>query len=146
MKHFIFPLILVALVCAQTMAQSSSAKASIVAANQKFMDIFRKGTTGISECYAGDAELYPPNNDVIKGASPIGTFWKGAFDSGIKKVSLETGSADPAGDKIIETGHYTLSGADGMPIDSGKYIVIWQKEKGGWKLHRDIWNTSQAAK
>lgn len=26
--------------------------------------------------------------------------------------------------------------------DQGKYVVLWKKEKDGWKLHRDIWNTS----
>ena len=71
---------------------------------------------------------------------------KGAFDAGVKNVSLETVSADPAGDKIIETGRYKLSGADGTTIDAGKYIVVWKKEKGDWKLYRDIWNTSQSAK
>jgi hypothetical protein len=31
---------------------------------------------------------------------------------------------------------------DGKVLDKGKYIVIWKKEDGTWKLHRDIWTTS----
>jgi ketosteroid isomerase-like protein len=27
-------------------------------------------------------------------------------------------------------------------MDSGKYVVIWKREDGAWKLHRDIWTTS----
>ncbi|WP_240625732.1 YybH family protein [Spirosoma pollinicola] len=146
MKLTLLTLVLFALFSAQSLAQSNAAKASVVAANQKFMDIFSKGTTGISDLYATDAELYPPNGDVVKGNTAIGPVWKGAFDAGVKNVNLETVTADPAGDQIIETGRYKLSGADSSAIDSGKYIVIWKKEKGDWKLYRDIWNTSIAAK
>ena len=146
MKYTLLSLLTLALFSTQVRAQSSPVKASIVAANQKFMDVFSKGTTGIGDLYATDAELYPPNADVVKGNTAIGPIWKGAFDAGVKNVRLETVSADPAGDKIIETGRYKLSGADGTTIDAGKYIVVWKKEKGDWKLYRDIWNTSLAAK
>ena len=27
-------------------------------------------------------------------------------------------------------------------LDEGKYIVIWKREAGQWKLHRDILNRS----
>ncbi len=146
MKRTLFTITLAALFCGQAVAQSSPVKATIMAANQKFMDIFNKGTAGISDLYATDAELYPPNSDVVKGNTAIGPFWKGGFDAGIKTVSLETVTADAAGDQVIETGRYKLTAADGAAIDSGKYIVIWKKEKGDWKLYRDIWNTSMAAK
>lgn len=130
----------------QTITQSEETKTIIVAANKKFMEIFNKGTTGIADLYAAEAELYPPNGDVIKGNTAIEPMWKGAFDAGIKNVKLETITAEPAGDKVIETGRYNLSGADGSAIDSGKYIVIWKKENEDWKLYQDIWNTSLAAK
>ena len=29
--------------------------------------------------------------------------------------------------------------------DSGKYLVVWKNDGGSWKLHRDIWTTSQPA-
>ena len=110
------------------------------------MDVFRNGTVGITHLYTSDAELYPPHADVVKGNTSIEPVWKGAFEAGVKSVSLETVSADPAGDNVIETGRYTLSGADGQLVDIGKYIVVWKQEKGDWKLYLDIWNTNQAAK
>ena len=33
----------------------------------------------------------------------------------------------------------------GVVADRGKYIVIWKNEGGSWKLHKDIFNTSQPA-
>ena len=147
MKQSLLTFCLICMICACATAQLtlSDPKETIIAANKKFMEIFNKGTAGIIDLYATDAELYPPNSDALKGTA-IGTYWKGGFDMGIKNVKLETISADSAGDHIVETGKYTLAGADGKTIDFGKYMVIWKKEKGEWKLFKDIWNTSVAAK
>jgi hypothetical protein len=30
----------------------------------------------------------------------------------------------------------------GHVIDKGKYVEIWKKENGEWKIYADIWNTS----
>ena len=146
MKTGFLCVILATLFSVYVSAQSGPAKASIIAANQKFMDTFGKGATGLSDLYARDAELYPPNSNVVKGNMAIEPFWKGAFEAGVKKVSLETISADPFGEVIIETGRYELAGADGSQIDAGEYLVVWKKENGTLKLYRDIWNTSLAAK
>ena len=42
-----------------------------------------------------------------------------------------------------EVGRYALSGQVG-DIDHGKYIVVWKKVGGQWKLHRDIFNSDVA--
>jgi ketosteroid isomerase-like protein len=38
-----------------------------------------------------------------------------------------------------------MKDASGKQIDRGKYITVWKKQQGQWKLHRDIWNTSMPA-
>jgi len=42
-------------------------------------------------------------------------------------------------------GTFTLKGKGGQELDAGKYIVIWKREDGQWKLHRDIFNSSLPA-
>jgi ketosteroid isomerase-like protein len=120
-------------------------KADITAANQVFMDAFARGATTMGSLYTTDAQLMPPNSDVVKGTTAIGTFWKGAYDMGIKKAKLETMEAEQNGNLVAEVGHYTLYGANDAQLDAGKYVVIWKQEGGKWKLHRDIWNTSTPA-
>jgi len=120
-------------------------KADTMAANQKFMDTFAKDAMAMSNHYTSDAKLMPPGSDVIQGNTAIGTFWKGAYDSGVKRAKLETVEAEQSGDQIIEIGRYTLYGANDAQMDAGKYIVIWKQENGDWKLHRDIWNTNTSA-
>lgn len=40
---------------------------------------------------------------------------------------------------------YTLKADGGAVADRGKFIVIWKNDGGSWKLHKDIFNTSQPA-
>jgi ketosteroid isomerase-like protein len=35
-----------------------------------------------------------------------------------------------------------MKGAEGNVLDRGKYVVVWQREQGQWRIHRDIWSTS----
>lgn len=63
---------------------------------------------------------------------------------GIKGVKLEILEVDLQGNIAMEVGKYQLKGADGEVVDRGKYLVTWKNEQGTWKIHRDIWNTSQS--
>ncbi|QJW92307.1 DUF4440 domain-containing protein [Spirosoma taeanense] len=120
-------------------------KADIMAANQKFMEAYQKGATTLTSLYTTDARLLPPNSEPVQGASAIGDFWKGVYGMGIKRAKLETMEAEQQGDQVVELGRYTLYGPNDAQIDTGKYMVVWKKENGDWKLHRDIWNTSAPA-
>lgn len=120
-------------------------KAPIMAANQKFMDMFAKGAANIGSLYTSNGQLLFANNDIVQGTSAINTFWKSAYDAGVKRVKLETVEAKQEGNVVIEEGRYTSYGANDTQLDAGKYIVIWKQENGEWKLHRDIGNTSLSA-
>jgi ketosteroid isomerase-like protein len=61
---------------------------------------------------------------------------------GVKRAQLDTREVEGHGDTAIEVGAYTLFGEGDQALDNGKYIVIWKKEDGQWKLHRDIFNSN----
>lgn len=61
---------------------------------------------------------------------------------GIKTAKLNTTHLDEAGEGAVEVGEYELGGEDGQILDQGKYLVVWKKEKGNWRLSKDIWNTN----
>jgi ketosteroid isomerase-like protein len=64
---------------------------------------------------------------------------------GLTAVKLETVEVEGHGNTANEVGKYSLQGAGGQVLDTGKYVVIWQQEAGQWKIHRDIWNSSRPA-
>jgi len=45
------------------------------------------------------------------------------------------------GDVGYRVGRYELKAPDGAPLDRGKYIEIWHKIDGEWKIGNDIWNS-----
>ena len=71
--------------------------------------------------------------------------WQGALDAGLTAATLDTVEVDSTGDTAVEVGRYTLRAKGGQVADAGTYVVVWKREGGGWKLHRDIWNTNRPA-
>ena len=127
-------------------AQSGDVRAAIEKANKEFGALFAQGKgPALAALYSASAEIFPPNSDVVRGRAAIGRFWQGAMDAGIKGATLTTLEVQAHGDTAHVVGQYALTGEGGKAIDGGKYIVIWKREQGRWKLHRDIWNTSQPA-
>lgn len=112
--------------------------------NQQFMAAFKAGdATAIAALYTREAQLMPANSDVVRGADAIRAFWQGVMDMGVREATLEAVEVDALGDTAIEEGRYRLLADKGVQADQGKYIVIWKREGSRWKLHRDIWTTSQ---
>ena len=91
--------------------------------------------------YTANATLLPPNSARVTGSAAILEFWKGALAGAPARGKLTTGEVEAHGDTAHEVGTYELSAADGKVVDKGKYVVVWKREGGQWKLHRDIWNS-----
>jgi ketosteroid isomerase-like protein len=58
---------------------------------------------------------------------------------GLKSVKLETVDLEIAGEMAHELGEAQLTLGSGTA--AVKYVVVWKKADGQWRLHRDIWNT-----
>jgi uncharacterized protein (TIGR02246 family) len=112
-------------------------------ANEEFMTAFSSGDArALARIYTDSAKLYPTNSDVVEGREAIKDFWNAVMNAGIKRVLLETVIAENHENIAIEEGRYRLYTEEDQIVDQGKYIVTWENEEGKWKLHRDIWNTS----
>ena len=125
--------------------QTSGIDSEIRKADDAFEQTFERGdAAGLAELYAEGGMLMPTGADFIKGKQAIKEFWQGAIKSGIKAAKLDIVEVERHGDAAIEVGRYKLTGADAGVVDHGKYVVTWKNENGRWKIHRDIWNSSQS--
>ncbi len=142
-------IILIALAVAASASakeHASKTRTAIEAANQRFMAAAGRGdAAGIAALYTETGEVLPPNGEARSGTEALQAFWKAALDAGVKQAKLDTVEVEDCGDTAYEVGQYSMSGADGQAIDAGKYIVVWKRQKGHWKLHRDIWNSNRPA-
>ena len=125
---------------------SSDIRPQIETANTQFMSAFKRGdATALANLYTSEAQLLPANSDFVRGTAAIRTFWQSVIDMGLKGASLETIEVEGHGDTAIEVGRYRLLAVGDALADQGKYVVVWKNDNGTWKLHRDIWTTSQPA-
>lgn len=125
------------------MTGSREINEAIEAANERFMTTFSRGdAAGMAALYTASGQLLPPNGDFVTGKQALQAAFQGLMALGMKGIKLDTVEVEGYGDTASEVGRYTLEGEGGQVLDRGKYIVIWKREDGQWKLHRDIFNTS----
>jgi len=120
-------------------------KADIEKLNAQFVDLFNKGDfTGMAGLYTSDAVALPPDAGIVKGRNAIAAMWKDiAGKAGEPRLTIvEVKRLSPRAAREIGTFTLKTKGANPQQI-SGKYVVIWEKVAGGWKLSTDIWNSGQ---
>jgi uncharacterized protein (TIGR02246 family) len=129
-----------------TQPTASGIRDAIAVANEEFMAAVKRGdAAGLAALYTENGQVLPPNSDSVAGKGAIQMFWQAVMDMGIKEAELKLVEVEAHGDTAIELSTFTLHGEGGEALDKGKYIVIWKREGGQWKLHRDIFNSSMPA-
>ena len=119
-------------------------KTAIEKLNERFSAAFVKGDIAtVAEMYAEDAFLLPAGSSMVRGRSAIKSFWENASE-GIDNIKLTTVDVKPLGaDAAREIGR-SLHTKGSQPQEmTKKYVVIWQKAGGEWKLATDTWNSDK---
>jgi uncharacterized protein (TIGR02246 family) len=117
-------------------------KAKIEAANAKWTELFNKGDfDGIAQLYTIDAVAFPPGSAIVRGRTAISAMWKGMAEqvANPKLTTLEVKRLSPSSAREVGTFSLTTKGPSPKEL-SGKYLVLWQRVQGDWKLAADIWN------
>ena len=123
-------------------APAVAQKAKIEAVNAKWMELFNKGDfEGVAQLYTVDAIAFPPGSAMVRGRAAIGGMWKGMAEQvdNPKVTTLEVKRLSPSAAREIGTFSLTTKGPSPKEV-SGKYLVVWERVQGEWKLAADIWN------
>jgi ketosteroid isomerase-like protein len=116
-------------------------RSAIEAANKRFVEAFSKGDAArIADMYAEGARVMPPNSPMLQGRQRIQELWQSFINTGAKLI-LSTSDVEAQGNVVYEVGTYELIFPDNKR-DAGKYVVVWRRHKGDWKLAVDIWNSN----
>lgn len=115
-------------------------------ANRFFMEAFSAGDAEkVASLYTANCQFLPQNSSSVAGRANVQALLQAMMDGGVSSIELITLEVEDYGDTATEVGRVILRDVDKQIIDDGKFIVIWKKEKSGWKLHRDIVNSSLSA-
>jgi len=108
-----------------------------------------KDAAATAAFYTPDGRLMAPNAPTAQGAAAIAEAFAGIFS--LPNVALswteDLVEVAPGGTLAYDIGSYTLSfdGPDGPMQDNGKYVVVWKKVDGQWRVAADIFNSSLPA-
>ncbi len=89
----------------------------------------------LGEMYMIDAEIIP---STIGRENIIKVFGSMIRDS-ITGSNFETINLWGNDQLLVEEGKGSWSHANGQVVGRGKYLLVWKKENGKWKILRDTW-------
>jgi len=119
-----------------------SVKAYITEMNKSYGQRFKTNDIAFyKERYCKDAAVYCPNVPAVVGIDSIITFFYSGGNNTEAIIELPAGNIYGNADLVVEEGPYNFPDGKGGSVDKGKFIALWKKEDGKWKLYREIWNT-----
>ena len=134
-----------------SLALAHSVSEQIKEMDAKWVAAFKaKDFATIEALYAANGLLLPSNSPPIEGPKAIAAVWKSWSE--LPNVEVVFGpnriEASTSGDMAYDYGWYTFAfdTDDGRVMDKGKYVVVWKKIGGTWKVTADIFNTNLPAK
>ena len=120
-----------------------SATEGINETNKLFMDAFADGDAEkVAGFYTANCRFLPDNSHPVDGRANVQELLQSMMDGGVSSIEPITCEVEDCGDTAVEVGRVVMRGDDDEIVDDGKFIVIWKKENDGWRLHRDIVNSS----
>jgi len=133
--------------CERAPEDTAEVRQAIEARIQQLEDAFNKGDTAAAAAlYTEEARVLPPGGPTLVGREAIlQNFQQSSINAGVRELQFTTLEVRVVRDLAYEIGEYTetIHPEEGEAIrDQGKYVVIWKRENGEWKLDVDIWNSN----
>ncbi|MGZ8900507.1 MAG: YybH family protein [Limisphaerales bacterium] len=96
--------------------------------------------------YTEDGQLLWEDREIIKGRKAIEAEWRKDMGGPGRTATVTSLEVEQHGDWAFESGKFVVTAPDGKTIYDGKYICIWKRVTGEWKIHRDMGNKNAPAK
>ncbi|MEM8845781.1 MAG: DUF4440 domain-containing protein [Bacteroidota bacterium] len=124
--------------------KSEIEKNKIIAASKDFSKAFvAHDFDTMANSYTQDAKFIPFGVPIIEGRDAIKARWIEGKNTKILSHSMDASEIKVLGDHAYDYGYYSGTSRKGdEPISNwkGKYVIIWKKVNGDWKMYIDIWN------
>lgn len=126
--------------------QETALRTQILAVNAQLAESCGSGnTTAISALFADDAQILTPAPQAARGKSGVQSFFKSAFNFGVKRVKLDVEEVGGERNLAYQTGTIALFNDKGEVIKEGRYVILLKKVKNEWKIFRLMSNDRSGA-
>jgi uncharacterized protein (TIGR02246 family) len=102
-----------------------------------------KNVDQVIKFYAKDGSVVWPDQPPAKGHAAIRASWKKAYKASPGMyLDFRPTHIEIAGDMASDFGlvHFKPSAKPGDTQNTAKYLVVWKREQGAWKVLYDCWN------
>lgn len=107
--------------------------------------IIHRDIDAIANAYTTDAAIFPQGYNIIRGTPAIKSYWTPKAGTTTTSHRIYPEEIAIVGDTAYDHGYYEVSGINqGNPFQGvrGKYVIVWKKVAGDWKIYLDIWNNA----
>ncbi len=121
-------------------------KKEIQAREDEFAAVYNSGELKSIGYYADDATTFYQNRPPLIGKEAIVEFLKSDLDSNTNTIIFKTNEVFPSADgkQVVEIGYFKLVDSAKYLINSGNYMVLFEKRDGKYVCVRDM-STSDIA-
>ena len=128
------------------LAQGADLRAEAEKMDQAWQKAYNAGdAAALTALYTKDAKVMAPGAEAASGTKAIQALFEADVAQKVKNT-LTQEDVVGFGDYALETGKYVATSADGKHVDHGSFMTLLKKVDGGWKIHRDTWNSSMPEK
>jgi uncharacterized protein (TIGR02246 family) len=128
------------------LAQGADVRAEAEKMDQAWQKAYNAGdAAALTALYTKDAKVMAPGAEAASGTKAIQALFEADVAQKVKNT-LTLEDVVGFGDYALETGKYVATSADGKHVDHGSFMTLLKKVDGGWKIHRDTWNSSMPQK
>ena len=115
-------------------------KRDIQAREDEFAGVYNSGVLKNIGYYADDATSFFQNRQPLVGKEAIIEFLKSDVMSNPNKISFKTTDVFPStdGNQVVEIGYFKVVDSTNTPINTGNYMVLFEKRNGKYVSVRDM--------
>jgi len=117
-------------------------KKEIQAKENQFAELYNTGEVRNIGYYADDATSFSQNKAPLVGKVAIVEYLKTGIDASTKgnKISFMTNEVfvSTDGNQVVEIGYYKLADSTNVAINTGNYMVLFEKRDGNYVVVRDM--------
>jgi len=115
-------------------------KKEIQAKENEFAEIYNTGVIRNIGYYADDATTFLQNQAPLVGKPAILAFLESDLASNTNKITFTTREVFPSsdGNQVVEVGSFKVVDSTNSQINSGNYMILFQKRDGKYYAVRDM--------
>lgn len=134
---------------------AQSKPSPLASLEEEFQKAFNnKNAAKVASFYAEDGVLMPPGGALVRGRADIEVAFQKAFDANVGLLNLAPIESQTTGSHGFTAGTYTLSVGNpgammtlgvggGSKVSKHKFLTIYKRVGGDWKIAYDMQNADQ---